>query len=69
MQTVRVFVVQDRETGWFFDQNMLPVRSLRYAVRAESERVCHEAMATAIEDGVIECPFGYEVHMFFEAVV
>lgn len=68
MENVRVFVVQDRQTGNFFDLNMLPVKSLRHAARAESLQVAHESMATAIIDGLIETPDGYEIHSFFEGI-
>lgn len=63
-----VFVVQDRESGAFVDINMGFVSSLRHAARADSKAVAHESMNCAILDGLLSCPEGYEVHMFYEEV-
>lgn len=60
------FIAQDRATGVFYDVNVLPVRSLRYAARADSIEVVHETMGFAILEGRVECPDGYEVHSIYE---
>lgn len=68
LDVVPVYVVQDRESGAFVDINMSFVSSLRYAARAASRTVAHESMNCAILDGLLNCPDGYEVHMFYEEV-
>ena len=60
------FVVQDRLTGAFVDENMTFCTSLRFAARVENRQTIFESMCCAIEDGLIECPEGYEVHSIFE---
>lgn len=60
------FVAQDRRTGVFYDVNVLPVRSLRHAARADSRECVHDTMSFAILEGRIECLDGYEIHSFFE---
>lgn len=68
LDVTQVFIAQDRRTGLFFDCNMSPVKSLRYAARAESKAVVHESMNFAILEGQIECDDGYEVHSFYEVM-
>lgn len=63
-----VFVAQDRESGAFIDINMTFVTSLRHAARADTRAIVHESMNCAILDGQLNCPDGYEVHMFYEEV-
>ncbi|MBS1197471.1 MAG: hypothetical protein H6R18_1256 [Proteobacteria bacterium] len=62
----QVFVAQDRETGCFFDLNVLPVRSLTHAARADCRDIVVDSMRIAMEEGQIECPSGFEVHVFYE---
>lgn len=61
-----VFVVQDRETGLFVDENMGLVMSLRHAARAESREIANESMQCALYDDLLSCPGGYEIHQFYE---
>ncbi|WP_295003800.1 hypothetical protein [uncultured Dechloromonas sp.] len=68
LDVVPVFVVQDRESGAFIDINMTFVSSLRHAARSANRTVAHESMNCAILDGLLSCPDGYEVHMFYEEV-
>lgn len=63
-----VYVAQDRETGCFYDINVLPVSSLRHAARADSREIVRSSMNCALEEGQIECPQGYEIHSFYELV-
>lgn len=60
------YVAQDRRTGVFYDVNVLPVRSLRHAARADSLQTVHDTMSFAILEGRVECPDGYEVHRLFD---
>ncbi len=62
----KVYVVQDRATGAFVDENMTFVSMLRHAVRVEDPSTIWESMQCAIYDGHIDCPDGYEVIPFFE---
>lgn len=62
----QVWVVQDRASGAFVDINMGFCCSLRHAARAESLDVAHESMDSALYEGLIECPEGYEVHVLYE---
>lgn len=66
-ELVEVFVVQDRKTGLFFDCNMSPVKSLRFAARADSITTVHDSMNFAILEGQCECEEGYEIHAFYES--
>lgn len=63
-----VYVVQDRATGAFVDENMGFVQSLKWAVRAESIQSVHESMGCAILDSYLDCQDGYEVHMIYELI-
>lgn len=63
----KVYVVQDRATGSFVDENMTFVMMLRHAVRVENSSTIRESMHSAIYDGLIYCPDGYDVIPLFEA--
>jgi hypothetical protein len=64
----RVFVVQDRASGCFVDINMTFVTSLRGACRIDSAAIARETMNGAIYEDLLECPDGYDVISFYEAV-
>ena len=63
-----VYVVQDRATGAFVDENMTFVTSLKWAARGESLLAVHESMNCALLDGQLQCEDGYEVHRLLEFV-